>query len=392
MEVGQMEKTVSIGKRIRLFCPKYHVEECLDQIRECLEIGWTGNGFKTELFEETWMKYTGQNNALFLNSCSAALELALDVLKAEYGWDDGDEVITTPNTFVSTNHAILHNGLKPVFADIDDTNCLDPLDVERRISPKTRAVLFVGIGGNAGRYLDIAMACREKGLKLILDASHMVGTKIRGEIVGREADAVCYSFQAVKNLSTADSGMLCFNKSELSKQARKKAWLGISQGTYERDSENAYRWNYNVEFTGYKYHGNSVMAAMALAQFQFLDQDNAIRDTVASYYDENLAPYKNLATPIRIPDDCQSSHHLYQILVDKRDQVIDQMNEAGIECGVHYISNTRYSMYSYASGTCPRAEYVSDHVISLPIHAFLTDSEIQYIINTLIGILKGLEK
>ena len=383
-----MEKSVNVGKRIRLFYPKYHVEECLNQIRECLEIGWTGNGFKTEQFEEAWMKYTGQNNALFLNSCSASLELALNVLKTEYGWDDGDEIITTPNTFVSTNHAILHNGLKPIFADIDDTNCLDPLEVERRISQKTRAVLFVGIGGNSGRYLDIAMVCKKNGLKLILDASHMVGTKIRGEVAGREADAVCYSFQAVKNLSTADSGMLCFNKPELSMQARKKAWLGINQGTFDRNSEKAYRWNYNVEFTGHKYHGNSVMAAMALAQFQFLDQDNDIRDNVASYYDEMLAPYRNLATPVRIPDECKSSHHLYQILINNRNRVINQMNEAGIECGVHYISNTRYSMYSYARGTCPRAEYVSDHVISLPIHALLTESERQYIINTFIGILK----
>lgn len=167
---------------IQLFSPKFEVEECLEEIRECLEKGWTGLGFKTVEFEEQWKKYTGMPFAHFLNSATIGLNLAVEIMKEEYGWNDGDEVITTPITFVSTNHAIPRAGLKAVFADIDDTMCLSPKSVEERITDKTRAVIFVGIGGNTGHYEEIVEICKEHGLKLILDAAHMAGTRLNGKI------------------------------------------------------------------------------------------------------------------------------------------------------------------------------------------------------------------
>ena len=121
---------------IQVLKPKYHVEECLEQIRECLEIGWTGMGFKTVEFENEWKKYTGHENAHFLNSATVGLHLAVEILKQENGWNDGDEIITTPVTFVSTNHAILYENMKAVFADIDEYFCIDPDDVEQKITDK----------------------------------------------------------------------------------------------------------------------------------------------------------------------------------------------------------------------------------------------------------------
>lgn len=133
---------------IQVLKPKYRVQECLDEIRVCLEKGWTGLGFKTTEFEEAWKTYTGLPNAHFVCSATAGLHLAMNILKSFYGWKDGDEVISTSLTFISTNHAILYEGLKPVFADVDsDTLCLDPLDVEQKITSKTRAVMYVGLGG-----------------------------------------------------------------------------------------------------------------------------------------------------------------------------------------------------------------------------------------------------
>ena len=157
-------------REIQLFTPTFEVEECLAEIRECLEKGWTGLGFKTVQFEEAWKKYTGLENAYYLNSATAGLNLAVEILKEEYNWADGDEVITTPLTFISTNHAIPLAGMKAVFADIDDTNCLSPASVEERITDKTRAVIFVGIGGNTGHYKEIVEICEKHDLKLILDA------------------------------------------------------------------------------------------------------------------------------------------------------------------------------------------------------------------------------
>lgn len=219
---------------IQLFVPSYRIDECLKEVRECLEKGWTGLGFKTVEFEKAWANYAKLPHAHFLNSNTSGLHLALYILKTRLGWDDDDEVITTPFTFVSTNHAILHARLRPVFADIDDYLCLDPSSVASRITSRTRAVMFVGVGGNTGQYDKIVDLCRESGLRLILDAAHMAGTRVGGWQVGPEPDAVVFSFQAVKNLPTADAGMICFKDGEDDDRVRKLSWLGISKDTYTR--------------------------------------------------------------------------------------------------------------------------------------------------------------
>src|SRR5947209_6955427 len=163
---------------IQLFVPTFHVDETLEAIRECLEKGWTGLGFKTGQFEQAWKDYTGLPHAHFLNSATSGLHLAIAQLNAHEGWADDDEIITTPLTFVSTNHAILYEHLKPVFADVDQYLCLDPDSIAAHITPKTRAVMFVGMGGNPGSYDAIRQLCNEHGLKLILDAAHMSGTRL----------------------------------------------------------------------------------------------------------------------------------------------------------------------------------------------------------------------
>lgn len=165
---------------IQLFKAKYEVEECLAEIRECLEVGWTGLGFKTVQFEDAWKNYTGLPFAHYTNSSTIGLYLAVDILKEQYNWNDDDEIITTPITFISTNHAIEKSHMKAIFADVDDSLCLDPKSVKERITDRTRAVMYVGMGGNMGNYYDIVKICEENGLKLILDAAHMAGTRHGG--------------------------------------------------------------------------------------------------------------------------------------------------------------------------------------------------------------------
>lgn len=374
-------------KNIQLFVPTFEVEECLSEIRECLEKGWTGLGFKTVQFEEAWKEYTGLPHAHYVNSATAALNMAVEILKDECGWEDEDEIITTPLTFISTNHAIALNNMKAVFADVDDTNCLDPNSVESRITDRTRAVLYVGIGGNTGRYYDIVSICKRHNLKLILDFSHLAGTRLDGKMPGKDGDCVIYSFQAVKNLPTADSGMICFMEKKYDDIARKVSWLGINKDTYSRTvNAGNYKWKYDVEYVGNKYHGNSIIASIALVQLKYLDRDNAYRRTLAGWYRERLSKHPELVELIRIPEGCESSCHLFQILVQNRDEMILALNSAGIYPGVHYADNTQYRMYAYAAGTCPRASYVSDHVISLPMHLRLTYEDVSYICDQVIRI------
>ncbi|MCC6974447.1 MAG: DegT/DnrJ/EryC1/StrS family aminotransferase [Anaerolineae bacterium] len=362
---------------IQLFVPTFRIDETLEAIRECLEKGWTGLGFKTVQFEEAFRAYAQLPHAHFLNSATAGLHLAVAQLKAAHQWADGDEIITTPLTFVSTNHAILYERLTPVFADTDDSLCLDPASVEARLSPRTRAVMFVGMGGNVGNYEAIRDLCHKHGLKLILDAAHMTGTRLHGRHIGHDADVTVFSFQAVKNLPTADAGMICWHEQALDQQARQWSWMGINKDTYARTtSSGTYKWYYDVEQVGYKYHGNSIMAAVGLVSLKYVDEDNRYRRQIAAWYDELLESEPRIKR-IPITTGCEPSRHLYQVLVENRDEVMAALNREEIYPGVHYRDNTVYSMYHSGVNSCPHAACASDRLISLPLHLRLTREDVE---------------
>ncbi len=370
---------------IQLFVPTFRIDECLSEIRECLEKGWTGLGYKTIAFEEAWKSYTGLPHAHFLNSATVGLHLAVEVLKKKHRWADGDEVITTPLTFVSDSHAILYAKMKPVFADVDATLCLDPVDVAKKITPKTRAVLFVGMGGNPGEYAEVLKLCRERGLAMILDAAHMSGTRVDGRHVGFDADITIFSYQAVKNLPTADSGMLCCREAADDELARKLTWMGINKDTYARTvAQGNYKWMYDVEHVGYKYHGNSIMAAIGLVQIRYLDGDNVIRRKLAERYRQAFSGKAGIATIPPVPAGVESATHLFQIRVKNRDAVMQGLNARGVFPGVHYRDNTEYAMFAYGRGTCPSAHRASDEIISLPLHLRLTDADVDRVVAAVI--------
>lgn len=366
---------------IQVLKPKFRIDECLEQIKECLEKGWTGMGFKTVEFEEEWKKYTGHKYAYYLNSNTVGLHLAVKILKMNNGWKDGDEIISTPITFVSSNHAIMYENLKPVFAEVDQYLCLDPEDVERKITDKTRAVMFVGYGGRVGQLKKIIQICKKHNLKLILDAAHMSGTKVNGVCPGTwdGVDVAVYSYQAVKNLATGDSGMICWNNEESANLTRMLAWCGINKDTYARSNKGTYAWKYDVDYVGYKYNGNAIMAAIALTQLKYLDEENTRRREIVNMYNEG---FKNnpliKIVPANYADEC--SYHLYELMVPDREALLDFLAKNDINCGVHYRDNTEYSVYDYAKGTCPKSHEISGHLITMPLHMWLTNKDIQTII------------
>lgn len=367
---------------IQVLKPKFHVEECLDAIKECLEKGWTGMGFKTVQFEEKWKEYTGHKYAYYLNSNTVGLHLAVKILKMKNGWNDEDEIISTPITFVSTNHAILYENMNVKFADVDEYLCLDPIDIEKKITNKTRAVIFVGYGGRVGRLNEVIKICKKYNLKLILDAAHMSGTKVEGICPGTwdGIDVTVYSYQAVKNLATGDSGMICFSNEENDKLARQLAWLGINKDTYARSNKGTYAWKYDVDYVGYKYNGNAIMAAIGMVQLKYLDEENARRREIVKMYNnafENNPKIKII--PANYEEEC--SYHLYELIVPDREDLLDYLSKFDINCGVHYRDNTEYSMYKFANGTCPVAHEVSQHLITMPLHMWLDDNDVKNIID-----------
>jgi dTDP-4-amino-4,6-dideoxygalactose transaminase len=332
-------------------------------------------------FEEAWTRYTGLPRAHFLSSATAGLHLAIRLFKERDGWREGDEVISTPLTFVSSNHAIRYEGLAPVFADVDEYLCLDPRSVAERIGPRTRAVMFVGIGGNAGRLAEVAELCRTRGLRLVLDASHMAGTRVGDRHVGGEADVAVFSFHAVKNLPTADAGMICFADAGLDDEVRRWTWLGIDRDTYARThGRGLYRWEYDVVNEGFKYHGNSIMAAMGLVALRYLEQDNAYRRQLCAWYDEDL---DGVVERVPVAPGCLSARHLYQVLVERREEVMLTLHRQEVYPGVHYRDNTLYKMYAAARYHCPRARAASERVISLPLHLRLSRADVRRVAEAL---------
>lgn len=346
--------------------PHYRTQECVQLITEVLESGWTGPGPMTERFEKAWKHYAMMDNALMVSSATAGLHLALECLK-----DGRTEVITTPLTFVSTNHAIIHAGLVPVFADVDASLNMDPASVEALIGPDTLAVVFVGIGGNARNYAEIRKLCDRHGVYLVMDGAHMAGTMsprvfhgviIADSQVGWDADVAVFSFQAVKNLPTADSGMVCFADDKKHERAKRLSWMGIDKSTYTRN-QGGYTWEYDVPEVGWKYNGNAVMASLGIVGLRYLDHDNAHRRQVAQWYGDVLIPH--------LPG---SSRHLCQVVVDDRDAVMARLTAHGIGTGVHYKINTRYPMYE---GDFPVAERLSERILSLPCHMGVTQEDVE---------------
>jgi dTDP-4-amino-4,6-dideoxygalactose transaminase len=385
-------------KNIQLFVPKFRKEEILEEISECLDKGWTGLGYKTLEIENDWKKYTNLPYSHFLNSNTSGLHLAIKVLKDVNKWNCGDEIITTPLTFVSSNHAIMYESMKPIFADVDEFLCLDPKSVESKITKKTKAILFVGVGGNTGQYNEIVNICKKHKLKLILDAAHMSGTFIECPLtkeikhVGYDADVTVFSFQAVKNLPTADSGMICFNNEDYDNLVRKLSWLGIDKDTYQRSNEKgSYKWEYDLVDVGFKYHGNSIMASMAIVGLKYLEEDNEYRRKISEKYEKELSKH-NIKT-IKLHDDCKkSSRHLFQIVVENRNKFMELLNSKGVYPGVHYRDNTNYKMYEYGKSSCPYSNNISEKLISLPLHINLSDNDVNYVIEQIINVNNELKK
>lgn len=366
-------------KNIPLFAPTFDIETCLTEIRECLDIGWTGIGFKTIEFEKKFGEYIGKPYCHFVNSNTNGIHLLLEILKRTRKWNNNDEVISTALTFVSANHSILHAGLNPVFADIDETLCINCKTIEAKISERTRAVQYVPIGGNAADIENIAALCRERGLVLILDAAHAAGSKLGERHLCNYADYSVFSYQAVKNLPTGDSGLIVLNSTEEDTLARQLSWCGINKDTYYR-SKDGYKWQYSVDEVGFKYHGNSIMAGIAIAQLAQLDNGNVRRREIAAAYREALKELPQVRYLAHVNEN-ESSHHLVQFFCQERNELIEFLGKNGIGSGVHYLPNTHYPMY--AEQRCPVAERLSEQIITLPIHLRLTDDDITYVADTI---------
>jgi len=362
---------------IQVFKPYYDNEE-IEAVIAVLESGWVGLGPKTAEFEKEFAKFCEVKYCIGLNSCTAALDMALKLL----GINHGDEVIVPTMTFVSTAHAVVYNLATPIFADIDhETLNINIDDVANKISPRTKAIIPVHYGG---RPVDLDKLREVVGdIPIIEDCAHATGSRYKNQPVGGLSDIGCFSFHAVKNLAMGEGGAITLNDEKLAQRAQKNRWLGINKGTWDRTADDkSYWWEYTVDEIGLKSHLNDIHAAIGLVQLKKLNRANQRRRKIVDLYRAGLEDIDHIQMPPKDGGDYVSSWHLCEIKAIDRDKLSVHLKNNGISVGVHYKPIHLYPCYGNRP-ILPVAEKLFQNIMTLPLYPSLTNDEIDLVINAI---------
>lgn len=344
-------------------------EEEIENVVEVLKSGMIAQGPKVMEFEEKFANWIGAKYGIATNSGTSALHVAL----LACGIGEGDEVITTPFTFIASGNAIVYTGATPVFADIDlDTYTINPDKIEDLITDKTKAILPVQLYGQAADMDKIREIAEKHDLKIIEDAAQAHGAEYNGEKVGTLGDMACFSFYPTKNMTTSEGGMITTDDEELAK----KAQMFRAHGASER---------YHHDEIGYNFRMTDIAAAIGLAQLKVIDEFNDKRISNANYLNEQLKDVEGIVTP-KSPDNYKHVYHQYTILVEKgnRDEWVEFLTNKGIGTGIHYpipLYNQPIYKKLGIEGDCPLAEKAADNVISLPVHPSLTKEDLDLVVD-----------
>ena len=315
-------------------------------------------------FENSLNKFTGSNTCIGVNSGTAALNLALSLFDLK-----NKEVLIPSLTFVSTAHAVILNGAKPIFVDVNpETLCLDEKQIQNSITKNTKAIIPVHFAGFPCNLTAIRSICKKNNLYLIEDAAHAIGSTFNNKKIGAHGDAVCFSFHPVKNLAMPTGGAITINHKnhkKFRKQLESRRWCGIS------DRNNV---DYDVHELGWNYYMNEFSAAIGLVQLKKLNEMLKTRKRIAKFYDREI----NLENKIPYSIDC--SYHLYWILVENRKQFRKKLANEGIETGTHYKPVHHMSYYKNKK-LLPITEKISNEIVTIPIHPNLTDNQLSKIVH-----------
>jgi len=281
----------------------------------------------------------------------------------------GKEVILPSLSFVSTAHAIMYNGGIPVFVDVNPhTLCIDPEEIKKKISKKTRCIMPVHFGGMPADIKKI-QKLSNSNIMIIEDAAHACGSQYNGKKIGSHGDFVCFSFHPVKNLAMPTGGLISINNhnyKKITEDLKSKRWCGISNRKYA---------DYDVDKIGWNFYMNELSAAIGLVQLQKIKKMNNKRKSIAKIYDKELNVSK------KIPFTSTCVYHLYWICVRDRNFFRKKLLEKGIETGTHYKPIHQLSLYK-KSVKLPLTEKIANEIVTIPIHPNLTGSQIDYIVKT----------
>lgn len=335
-------------------------------VAETVRSRWISMGPKTAALEERFAAHVGTPHAVCVNSCTAALHLALALLV-----EPGDEVIVPSLTFVATVNAVRYVGAKPVFADVKgvDDLTIDMEDVRRKITPRTRAVVVMHYGGFACDMAALDDIVREHGLRVVEDAAHAPTSQINGRNLGTFGDIGCFSFYSNKNITCAEGGMLVTADDEWARRARLMRSHGMTSISYDRVKGHAT--SYDVVELGYNYRIDDIRASLGLTQLEKLEPDAASRNILRARYEQNLRDVGELTVPFR-NNAHASSNYIFPVVLrhggpDRREHVRKRLADEGIQTSVHYPPAHRFSIYRDAAVSLPETEFIADHEITLPL-------------------------
>ncbi|MCP4685834.1 MAG: DegT/DnrJ/EryC1/StrS family aminotransferase [bacterium] len=353
------------------------------RVNAVLSSGWLSTGPLARELEKQVAKRAHVRYAAAVSSATAGLQMTLEAIGAR----KGSEVITSPFTFCATAEAILRSEAIPVFADIDPATLnIDPDEVERKITSNTLCVMPVDIAGHPANYKSLGAICRKRRLPVIADASHALGATWRGKTVAQLADAAIHSFQATKNVTSAEGGIVASRHKQLVERVQLLSRHAMTANAFQRKKAN--KWEYDVVGLGFKGNLSDLHAAVGLGELTVFDKNQAKRARIAARYMKGLS---GLEDHLELPPENNAYHHAWHLFIIRlhlshlkisRDRFIKLMAGEGVQCGVHYkplFEMSYYRQLGFLPQYFPNAAYAGQRVISLPMYPQLSMSDVDYV-------------
>jgi dTDP-4-amino-4,6-dideoxygalactose transaminase len=383
------------------FHKPYITDDEINAAADAMRNGWLTMGRKTFEFEGNFAAYIGCKNSIAVNSCTAALHLALEAI----GLQEGDEVILPALTFAATAEVVRYFNAIPVVADVNSaTYNIDVREIEKKITAKTKAVIPVHFSGQPADLDEIHDIASKNKLFIIEDAAHSLPAAYKGTKIGNFPDITCFSFYATKTITTGEGGMITTANDEYAERMKLLRLHGISRDAWKRYTGEG-SWRYDVYEAGYKYNMTDIAAAIGIEQLKRIDLLQGLREKIAERYNEALKDNEAFEL-YHVENDRTTSWHLYPVKINidrltiSRDQFIDKLKERSIVVSVHFIPLYRFTYYSDLLCTSsgknavslinefPASEYIFARTISLPIFPGMTDEEVDYVVNAMTDIAK----
>jgi UDP-4-amino-4,6-dideoxy-N-acetyl-beta-L-altrosamine transaminase len=364
-------------------------EDDINEVTKVLRGDWITGGPKIEEFEKAICGYIGCRYAVAVNSGTSALDIAVQSLNIP----EDSEIITTPFTFVATSNAILYNKCKPVFADItEDTRNIDPEEIRKRITDKTRAIIYVDYAGQPCDIKEIKEIAEEHDLYLIEDACHALGAEYDGGKIGNFADLTVFSFHPVKHITTGEGGAVVTKNEELCERLKMLRNHGIDKDTEERYGKDA-GYAYDMKMLGRNYRITDFQCALGISQLKKMNKFIERRQEIVDIYNEAFDGVEQIITPY-VKKNVRHAWHIYTLLLNKtkRDDFYKKMRGRDIGVNVHYIPIYHFSYYkenfNFEHKDFPTTESVFSDIITLPLFPKMTREEADYVIENTIDIFR----